>query len=195
MPDAGEGAGKDGGGAAAAVGANGGRPAGWVRHAVADSHATVYCNARDRALQGVHRITLSAAQPLQQYLPSSNLARVSGMSIPLHRRYGSKVAALRPIFSEFGLIRFRIIVEIRWLQALSRIPQVGAALMLICTAPGSISRTVSDCTLCVERRHASCCAGELCVPALWRMTKCRFSAMLVEKAFSGSIVGGSFVIS
>jgi len=27
--------------------------------------------------------------------------------------------ALRPIFSEFGLIRYRLIVEIRWLQFLS----------------------------------------------------------------------------
>lgn len=37
------------------------------------------------------------------------------------------MAALRPIFSEFGLIRFRVIVEIRWLQALSRIPEVSTS--------------------------------------------------------------------
>jgi adenylosuccinate lyase len=34
-------------------------------------------------------------------------------------RYGRQTAALRPIFSEFGLIRYRVIVEIRWLQALA----------------------------------------------------------------------------
>jgi adenylosuccinate lyase len=43
---------------------------------------------------------------------------------PLDGRYGSKVAGLRTIFSEYGLIRFRVAVECRWLQHLSKIPQV-----------------------------------------------------------------------
>ena len=46
---------------------------------------------------------------------------------PLDGRYGSKVKALRPIFSEFGLIKYRSLVEVRWLQALaeeSNIPEV-----------------------------------------------------------------------
>ncbi len=38
---------------------------------------------------------------------------------PLDGRYGSKTAALRPYFSEFGLIKYRVTVEIRWLQALA----------------------------------------------------------------------------
>ena len=38
---------------------------------------------------------------------------------PLDGRYGSKVKALRPIFSEFGLIKYRSLVEVRWLQALA----------------------------------------------------------------------------
>jgi len=38
---------------------------------------------------------------------------------PVDGRYGSKVNALRPIFSEYGLIRYRTLVEIRWLQRLS----------------------------------------------------------------------------
>lgn len=45
---------------------------------------------------------------------------------PLDGRYHEKMNQLRPIFSEFGLIRFRIIVEIRWLEMLaefSRLPQ------------------------------------------------------------------------
>ena len=48
---------------------------------------------------------------------------------PVDGRYGSKTADLRPIFSEYGLIRCRVLVEIRWLQALSRhpgIPEVPA---------------------------------------------------------------------
>lgn len=48
---------------------------------------------------------------------------------PVDGRYASKTSALRPIFSEYGLIRYRVIVEIRWLQALAQeagIPEVPA---------------------------------------------------------------------
>ncbi len=43
---------------------------------------------------------------------------------PIDGRYGSKVEDFRPIFSEFGLIRYRIEVEVRWLQALAKHPQI-----------------------------------------------------------------------
>ncbi len=43
---------------------------------------------------------------------------------PVDGRYGSKTIALRKIFSEFGLIRFRVEVEVRWLQQLARHPQI-----------------------------------------------------------------------
>lgn len=39
---------------------------------------------------------------------------------PVDGRYGSKTQSLRGIFSEFGLIRFRVLVEVRWLQQLAR---------------------------------------------------------------------------
>ena len=42
-------------------------------------------------------------------------------------RYAGRTASLREIFSEYGLIRYRVIVEIRWFQALAAsadIPQV-----------------------------------------------------------------------
>ncbi|GGY66742.1 adenylosuccinate lyase [Cellvibrio zantedeschiae] len=48
---------------------------------------------------------------------------------PVDGRYGNRTIALRKIFSEFGLIRFRVEVEVRWLQQLSRhagIPEVPA---------------------------------------------------------------------
>ena len=48
---------------------------------------------------------------------------------PLDGRYHSKVASLRTIFSEFGLIRRRVQVEVAWLRALSentQIPEVHA---------------------------------------------------------------------
>ncbi|MFV0576405.1 MAG: adenylosuccinate lyase [Vibrio sp.] len=38
---------------------------------------------------------------------------------PVDGRYGSKTIALRSIFSEYGLLKYRTIVEIRWLQKLS----------------------------------------------------------------------------
>jgi adenylosuccinate lyase len=38
---------------------------------------------------------------------------------PIDGRYGSKTAELRGIFSEFGLIKRRVLVEIRWLQCLA----------------------------------------------------------------------------
>lgn len=43
---------------------------------------------------------------------------------PIDGRYADKVSALRPIFSEYGLIRFRVQVEVRWLQALSKHPKI-----------------------------------------------------------------------
>ena len=44
---------------------------------------------------------------------------------PLDGRYQSKVTGLMPIFSEMGLIRLRLNVEIEWLIALSEEPGIG----------------------------------------------------------------------
>ncbi len=38
---------------------------------------------------------------------------------PTDGRYADKVEELRDIFSEYGLIRFRVLVEVRWLQCLA----------------------------------------------------------------------------
>ena len=43
---------------------------------------------------------------------------------PIDGRYGSKTEELRPIFSEYGLIKHRVIVEVRWLQFLAEYPQI-----------------------------------------------------------------------
>ncbi|MBE9567931.1 MAG: adenylosuccinate lyase [Proteobacteria bacterium] len=43
---------------------------------------------------------------------------------PVDGRYGSKTAALRDLFSEYGLIRHRVLVEVRWFQALAANPQI-----------------------------------------------------------------------
>ena len=44
---------------------------------------------------------------------------------PLDGRYASKVASLRPIFSEFGLMHRRVQVEIEWLLALAAEPEIA----------------------------------------------------------------------
>ncbi len=43
---------------------------------------------------------------------------------PLDGRYAAAVEALRPIFSEYGLIRARVRVELEWLKALAAEPQI-----------------------------------------------------------------------
>ncbi|MCK5818299.1 MAG: adenylosuccinate lyase [Psychromonas sp.] len=43
---------------------------------------------------------------------------------PIDGRYGNKTAVLRNIFSEFGLMKFRVEVEIRWLQKLAQTTQI-----------------------------------------------------------------------
>jgi len=44
---------------------------------------------------------------------------------PLDGRYANKVDALRPVFSEFGLIKTRVKVEIEWLIALANEPGIA----------------------------------------------------------------------
>lgn len=43
---------------------------------------------------------------------------------PLDGRYQTKLAGLRPFFSEYALLRYRLLVEIRWLQKLSRTEEI-----------------------------------------------------------------------
>ncbi|EJF7711044.1 adenylosuccinate lyase [Providencia rettgeri] len=50
----------------------------------------------------------------------SSLTAVS----PIDGRYGDKVSTLRTIFSEFGLLKFRVQVEVRWLQKLAATAQI-----------------------------------------------------------------------
>jgi adenylosuccinate lyase len=44
---------------------------------------------------------------------------------PLDGRYAGKTEALRPVFSEYGLIRQRVLVEVRWLEFLASRPEVA----------------------------------------------------------------------
>ncbi len=51
------------------------------------------------------------------------LTSLSAIS-PVDGRYGGKTGSLRPIFSEYGLIRHRMLVEVRWLQTLAANPAI-----------------------------------------------------------------------
>jgi len=52
-----------------------------------------------------------------------DLSSLSAVS-PIDGRYAGKTEDLRPIFSEFGLIHHRVLVEIRWLQHLAASPTI-----------------------------------------------------------------------
>ncbi|RAU19260.1 adenylosuccinate lyase [Nitrincola tibetensis] len=63
---------------------------------------------------------------------------------PVDGRYGSKTADLRSFFSEYGLIRFRVEVEIRWLQQLAAHPQIDEVPILSQEANTLLNQIVSD---------------------------------------------------
>lgn len=44
---------------------------------------------------------------------------------PVDGRYFDKTNVLSPIFSEFGLIKYRVLVEVKWLQAMSEIDGIA----------------------------------------------------------------------
>ena len=53
-----------------------------------------------------------------------NLSELTAIS-PIDGRYGSKTVDLRTIFSEYGLIHHRVLVEVRWLQKLASIDAIS----------------------------------------------------------------------
>jgi len=63
---------------------------------------------------------------------------------PVDGRYASKVDELRPIFSEFGLIKARVTVEVRWLQALSEHPDIAEVNKFSDAAHAVLNSIVSD---------------------------------------------------
>ena len=63
---------------------------------------------------------------------------------PLDGRYGSKVAALRDVFSEFGLIKRRVEVEVRWLQCLANLPGITEVPPLSDGATTRLNRIVDE---------------------------------------------------
>ncbi len=73
-------------------------------------------------------------------LPLSELTAIS----PIDGRYGAKTAALRAVFSEFGLIKQRILVEVRWLQHLAAQPGITEIAALSPQAAQFLDQLASD---------------------------------------------------
>ncbi|ASK19425.1 adenylosuccinate lyase [Halomonas sp. N3-2A] len=63
---------------------------------------------------------------------------------PVDGRYGAKAAALREHFSEFGLIRARVIVEVRWLQRLADHSQIVEVPPLSAEATAFLEQLIRD---------------------------------------------------
>lgn len=63
---------------------------------------------------------------------------------PVDGRYGSKAAALRPYFSEYGLIKYRVTVEVRWLQQLAACDQIAEVPALSGEAEAFLNAIISD---------------------------------------------------
>lgn len=67
-------------------------------------------------------------------------------------RYADKTAELRPLFSEYGLIRYRVEVEVRWLQALARHPDIPEVPALSVRAMGVLDGLITQFTLADAQR-------------------------------------------
>lgn len=63
---------------------------------------------------------------------------------PLDGRYADKTAALRNIFSEYGLIKYRYRVELRWLQTLANEQGIGELQSLSADGQNFIDRLYAD---------------------------------------------------
>lgn len=78
---------------------------------------------------------------MNQNAPSSSqLANIS----PIDGRYASKTTSLREIFSEWGLISARVLVEVRWLQSLAENPAIGEMPELSADANELLEKIISD---------------------------------------------------
>ena len=71
---------------------------------------------------------------------------------PIDGRYGNKTVDLRPVFSEFGLIRQRVTVEVRWLQSLANHPGIAEVPAFSQTAQVQLDQIVSGFSEADARR-------------------------------------------
>ena len=65
---------------------------------------------------------------------------------PIDGRYGAKTERLRTVFSEFGLIRYRVMVEVRWLQHLAADDAITEVAPFSATANARLNQLVDNFT-------------------------------------------------
>ena len=66
---------------------------------------------------------------------------------PIDGRYQDKASALRGIFSEFGLLKFRVTVEVRWLQKLAATAEIQEVSSLSKEANDYLNKIVEEFSL------------------------------------------------
>jgi adenylosuccinate lyase len=71
---------------------------------------------------------------------------------PVDGRYGSRTTELRDIFSEFGLIKFRVTVEVRWLQQMATIAGISEVPALSDSANALLNSIVDNFSLADAER-------------------------------------------
>ena len=66
---------------------------------------------------------------------------------PLDGRYAAATAPLRPIFSEYGLMKARVRVELEWLKALAAEPKIGEVAPFSATTLAEIDSVINGFSL------------------------------------------------
>jgi adenylosuccinate lyase len=85
-------------------------------------------------------MTSTANMTSKNDLTLSTLTAVS----PVDGRYSSKTESLREIFSEYGLLKSRVVVEVRWLQKLATIDAIAEVPSLSQAATDLLDAIVND---------------------------------------------------
>jgi adenylosuccinate lyase len=71
---------------------------------------------------------------------------------PVDGRYGARTVELRDIFSEFGLIKFRVTVEVRWLQEMAGIAGIAEVPPLSAEANQLLNEIVDNFSIADAQR-------------------------------------------
>nr|GMD17001.1 Adenylosuccinate lyase [Ipomoea batatas] len=82
--------------------------------------ATPKLQSNNTSIETVEKVKAMSAD----YSRDTELSSLTALC-PLDGRYWDKVKDLVPFMSEYGLIRFRVLVEVKWLLKLSQIPEIS----------------------------------------------------------------------
>ncbi len=83
--------------------------------------------------------------------PVLELSALTAIS-PIDGRYANKTAELRAIFSEYGLMHQRVLVEVRWLQLLAATPEIAEVPPLSAAAWEYLDQIAIDFSLANAQR-------------------------------------------